>query len=150
MKPSPRSHMATGKMDYKQLRRIDPKAARRAVIDFMETNNRNISRTALVFVINRSVVYDIIRKAEEGDLEDRPRVPKRQPAKTPQEIEDTVIQVRSKTRLGAEKLSRYLEEHEGVSIPRGTIRHIIRRNKERIDYHPFSKSGKEKLRSAHA
>lgn len=150
MKPSPSSHMATDKMDYKQLRRIDPEAARQAVIELLKTNDRNISKAALAFGINRSVVYDIIRKAEEGGLEDRPRVPKHQPAKTPQEIEDRVIQVRSKTRLGAEQLSRYLEERKGVSIPTGTIRHIIRRNKERIDYHPFSKSGKEKLRSGHA
>lgn len=127
MKPGLHIYMPPQKIDYKQLRKIDPEAARRTVIDFLETHNHNISKAALVFGINRSVVYDIIRKAEEGDLEDRPRVPKYQPTRTPQDIEDRVIKVKKETRLGAERLSHYLKEREGLSIPVGTLRHIIRR-----------------------
>ena len=146
MKASPRGYMPTDNMDNKQSRKIDPEAARRTVIELLKTNNRNISKAALVFGINRSVVYDIIKKSEEGNLEDRPRVPKHQPTRTPQEIEDTVIQVKNKTQLGAERLSRYLEEHEGLSIPAGTLRHIMRRNKEGISNRGFSRSQNEKPR----
>ena len=129
MRTGSRSCITTDKIDYKQLRKISPEAARKTVIQFLDTNNRNVSRTALVFGINRSVVYDIIRKAEEGNLEDRSRVPKYQPTRTPWDIENKVIEARNRTQFGAERLSRYLQECEGLSIPAGTIRHIIRRNK---------------------
>ncbi|OQX50535.1 hypothetical protein B5M47_03755, partial [candidate division CPR3 bacterium 4484_211] len=33
----------------------------------------------------------------EGDLKDRPRTPKRQPSKTPSQIEDKVIEVKNQT-----------------------------------------------------
>lgn len=133
MNPPPSScrvtDMSTEELDYKQLRKTDPEAARQAVIRFLEASNHNVSRTASFFGINRSVVYDIISKAEEGDLEDRPRVPKYQPTRTPQDIEDRVIKVKAKTQLGAQRLSRYLKEREGLSIPVGTLRHIIRRRR---------------------
>ncbi len=32
-------------------------------------------------------------------------------------------------------MSRYLKQHEGISVPPGTVRHIIRRNKKKINYH---------------
>jgi len=38
------------------------------------------------------VVYDILRKEVEGDLRDRSRVPKRQPNRTPPEVEEKVIE----------------------------------------------------------
>ncbi len=61
-----------GKIDYKQLRKINPQAARRAVIDYLKSNGHNISHTALTVGINRTVVYDIIRKEAEGNLDDAP------------------------------------------------------------------------------
>ncbi len=54
-----------GKIDYKQLRRINPQAARRAVIDYLKTNGHNISHTALTFGINRTVVYYELMRAIE-------------------------------------------------------------------------------------
>lgn len=89
----------------------------------------------MIFGINRTVVYDIIKKEREGDLKDRSRAPKHQPRKTPTATEDKVIKVKNKTRLGPERLSRYLRQHEGISVPPGTVRHIIRRNKKKINYH---------------
>jgi transposase len=126
------------KADYKKLRKINPEAARRAVLDYLESNNQNISDAAAAFGINRTVVYDIIRRSREGGLEDRPRVPKRQPRKTPRDIENKVVQTKNKTDLNPRQLSEYLKEHEGISIPAGTVRHILERaekNHRLIDIH---------------
>lgn len=70
-------------IDYKQLRWINPKTTRQAVLDYLESTGENISQTAQVFGINRCVVYDILKKQATGDLTDRSRTPKRQPNKTP-------------------------------------------------------------------
>ena len=61
-------------IDYKTLRRFNAEAARRAVIEYLKTNP-NISETARMFGITRTVVYDIIRKEKEDDLRDRSRAP---------------------------------------------------------------------------
>ena len=120
------------RIDYKALRKINPEAARKAVLEYLMTNNHNIANTARVFGINRTVVYDILRKEKEGDLKDRPRTPKHQPKKTPANIEDKVVAAKNKTRLGPKRLSRYLEKYEKLKVPPGTIRHILRRNKHRL------------------
>ena len=135
MKPGLRTPLPRGKINYKQLRRINSEAARRAVLEYLKTNNRNISEASSIFGINRAVVYDIIKKEREGDLKDRSKAPKHQPRRTPAAIEDKVIKIKNKTRLGPERLSRYLKQHEGIYVPPGTLRHIIRRNKKKINYH---------------
>ena len=135
MKPGLRTPLPRGKIDYKQLRRINSEAARRAVLEYLKTNNRNISEASSIFGINRAVVYDIIKKEREGDLKDRSKAPKHQPRRTLAAIEDKVIEIKNKTRLGPERLSRYLNQHEGICVPPGTLRHIIRRNKKKINYH---------------
>ena len=132
-------------IDYKQLRRINPVAARRAVLDYLESTGGNITKTAQVFSINRSVVYDILKKQASGDLSDRLRIPNRQPNKTSSEIEDKVIEAKNKTHLGSIRLSLYLAKYEQVQVPPGTIRHIVRRNRQRITYNlPSSKHRKVK------
>ena len=62
MKAGLRTHQATGRIDYKQLRRINPEAARKAVLEYLRTNNHNISEAAFIFGIRRPVVYDIIKE----------------------------------------------------------------------------------------
>lgn len=138
------THLSEGRIDYKALRKVNSEAARRAVMEYHKTNG-NISLAARLFGINRAVVYDIIQKDKEGDLKDRSRAPQHQPKKTPAVVEDKVIEVKNKTRLGPERLSRYLKQHEGMSVPSGTVRHILRRNKRRINYHlPASRLRKGK------
>ena len=127
--------MKTGScIDYKTLRSINPEAVRKAVLEYLSTNGGNVSDAARVFGITRPVVYDILRKEEEGDLRDRSKAPRQCPNKTPSPIEDKVIEVKNKTRLGPKRLSIYLGKHEHIAIPYGTIRHILRRNKGRITY----------------
>ena len=69
-----------------------------------------------MFGINRAVVYNILKKETEGDLRDRSRAPRHQPRKTPSAVEDKVIEVKNGTHLGPERLSRYLLDHEGLSL----------------------------------
>ncbi len=133
MKAGPRTEVRRGTIDYRELRKVNAEAARRAVLGYLRTN-ANISQTARMFGVTRAVVYDILKKERQGDLKDRSRAPRRQPRKTPAVIEDKVVVLKNKTRFGAERLSRYLQEHERISLPGGTIRHVLRRNKQRLEY----------------
>jgi len=119
-------------IDYKQLRRINPEAARQAVLEYLRSNSQNIAQAARAFGITRPVVYDILRKAAAGDLRDRPKTPRRQPRKTPAETEQKVIQAKNKTRLGPQRLCIHLRKYAGLSVPPGTIRHILRRNRHQL------------------
>ncbi len=121
-------------IDYKQLRRINPEAARQAVLGYLESVGSNVSKTAKVFGINRCVVYDILKRQATGDLSDRPSIPNHQPNKTSPEIEEKVIAAKNKTHLGPIRLSLYLAKYEEMQVPPGTIRHIVRRNRDRITY----------------
>jgi len=128
----------TIKTDYKQLRRINPEAARKAVLDYLKKNNHNISDAATAFSINRTVVYDILKRSTTGNLKDKSRVPKNQPKKTPQEIENIILKYKYKTQLNPKELAEHLKKHEGIDLSVGTIRHIINRlekNHRLIDIH---------------
>jgi transposase len=120
------------RIDYKTLRQINPEAARKAVLEYLKTNGGNKAEAARVFGVNRTVVYDILKKGAEGDLQDRPKVPKHQPNKTSPEVERKVIDARNKTRLGPKRLSIYLRKYHALQVPPGTIRHILRRNKDQL------------------
>ena len=100
-------------IDYKTLRGVNAEAARKAVLELLKAD-RSISKAARTFGITRAVVYDILRKDREGDLRDRSRAPKHQPGKTPAAVEDRVIELKNRTRLGPERLSRYLDKYESV------------------------------------
>ena len=57
-----RSRLYRGRIDYKQLRKVNPETARLAVLEYLKSNRHNISDAARVFGINRCVVYDILKK----------------------------------------------------------------------------------------
>ena len=119
-------------IDYKQLRRINPQAARQAVLEYLNAQGGNIAGTARAFGVNRPVVYDILGKAAAGDLRDRPKTPRRQPRRTPAPVEQQVIAAKNRTRLGPERLSLWLRKYAQLLVPPGTIRHILRRNRSQI------------------
>ena len=119
-------------IDYKQWRKINPQAARQAVLDYLKANGGNLAQCARAFGINRPVVYDILAKQREGQLADRSKAPHHQPRRTPAELEQPVIQAKNKTRLGPQRLSLWLGKYYQVGVPPGTIRHILRRNKDKL------------------
>lgn len=127
-----RTKTRTATISYKQLRKASPEAARTAVVEYWKSNGHNVSAAARLFGINRCVVYDILRKWVQGDLRDRPKTPQHQPRKTTAQVEDQVIAAKNKTGLGPQRLTRHLQRYEGLSVPAGTIRHILRRNRDRI------------------
>ena len=129
------------RIDYKTLRRINPEAARRAVLEYLGSCGHNIAETARVFGITRPVVYDILAKQGAGNLQDRSRAPHRQPHKSLAAVEDQVVAAKNKTRLspqvsrqcdGPKRLAPYLAQHHGLQVPWATIRHILRRNRHRL------------------
>ena len=122
------------RIDYKTLRQINPEAAREAVLQSLDTNGGNVADAARLFGINRPVVYDILKKQGEGDLRDRSRAPKRQPNKTPPEIEEQVVKARNKTHKGYRRLSNHLRKYEGIDMPAGTVRSILRRNRDQLTH----------------
>lgn len=122
------------RIEYKVLRQINPEAARQAVVEYLKTNGGNKADAARVFGINRCVVYDILRKAAEDDLRDRPKIPKHQPNKTAPVMEKKVIAARNKTHMGPKRLSLYLLKYQALHVPPGTIRHILRRNKSKLKH----------------
>jgi len=119
-------------IDYKVLRRINPEAARRAVLEYLSSCNHNVAQTGRAFGITRATVYAILDKAREGDLTDRPKTPHRQPRKTPPQVENRVVAVRNRTGLGPRRLARYLAQYEELVVPWPTVRHILRRNRHRL------------------
>jgi transposase len=122
------------RIEYKELRKINPEAARRAVLEYLKSNSVNISEAARVFGVTRPVIYDILSKQRQGDLKDRSKRPRRQPSKSAPEVEDKVVEAKNKTRLGPKRLALYLRKYEHLSLPWPTVRNILRRNKHRITY----------------
>lgn len=118
-------------IDYKKLRDISPEAARVAVLNYLNSNKNNISKTARVFGLQRSVIYTILRKKKEGDLKDKSRAPKRVHNKTKKEVEEKIIAARDQTGFGPRKLFRYLQLRFGLYIAYGTIRSIIDRDRKK-------------------
>lgn len=84
------------KINDQVLRKINAEAARLAVIEYLKTNKGNISEAARVFGIQRTVIYDILKKKEEGNLKDRSRAPLHSPHKTLGETEDQVIEAKTR------------------------------------------------------
>ena len=120
MRTGHHTYLSEGRIDYKELRKMNPEAGRTAVLEYLKTNP-NISETARMFSITDAVVYDVLKKDKECDLRDRSRAPRHQSRKTPAAVDDKVIEVKNRAHLGPERLSRYLLDHEGLSMPPGTI-----------------------------
>ena len=118
-------------IDYKKLRSVNPETARQAVLDLLASVGGDVSAAARAFGVQRSVVYDIQRRARAGSLADRSRRPHRQPFKTPPRVETRVVAARNRTGLGNRCLSRYLAGH-GLHVPPSTISAILARNRDRL------------------
>ncbi len=114
-------------INYMLLRKINPEAARTAVLEYLSSSNGNISKTAGVFGIQRLTIYDIIRKSQTGNLKDQSKAPKKVANKTAVEIEKKIISLRLRTGFGAKKLVKNLAKNYQIIIPLGTLKGILRR-----------------------
>ena len=108
------------------------------MLEYLKSNGGNVSDASRVFGINRPVIYDILHKQRQGDLRDRSKAPHYHPRRTPPDVEAKVVEAKNRTRLGPIRLCIYLSKHEGLSVPGGTIRHILRRNRNRLTRRPGS------------
>ena len=65
------------RLDYQELRRSSPIAARQAILQILKAHKGNVSQTAQVLNISRATVYKAIRKKKEGEVHDATRALKR-------------------------------------------------------------------------
>jgi transposase len=119
-------------LDYQDLREISHEAARQALLQVYKSTGGNASETARLLKVSRPTVYKAIRKHHEGDLSDGSKVPHTIANKTPQEVEDKVVEIKSRTNYGPIRIADELQEVHGISLSIHTIRNIVRRNRGQI------------------
>lgn len=91
----------------------------------------HISKTCRYFGIGRSSFYRwkaaFSKDGEEG-LVNRPPVPKWRANRTPIEIEEKVLHLRRKYRLGPMRIVWYLERYHGIKISDATVSRMLKRH----------------------
>ena len=115
-------------IDYKSLRKINPEAARLAVLQYLSSSKSSINQCAKTFGVQRTVIYDILSRKND-DLKDKSKKPHKIANKTPEKVELMVISLKQQTNFGPKRLFKLLRSQR-ISIPYGTIRGILRRNKK--------------------
>ena len=125
--------MITGiHLDYQELRETSPEAARQAILSILQSTQGNIAETARILKVTRVTVYKALRKKKEGSLADTSRAPHTIHNKTEQSIEEHIVELKTKTNYGPERLRDELIETEHITLSKHTIRNIIRRNRKVI------------------
>lgn len=136
--------MITGiHLDYKELRGISPKAARRAILQVLKSASGNVSETARLLHTTRRTIYKALHKDKGGNLDDTSKAPKCVPNRTSSDIEEKVIEIKKKTRYGPIRIADELLEQHGITLSTHTIRNILRRYKKslKIKQHKPHKMG---------
>lgn len=121
--------MKQAQISYKVLRKINPEAARTAILQYAASVNNNISLTASFFGVTRLTVYDILEKSKVGDLNDRHKAPKKVANKTLNRVILKIIGARKRYGFGAKRLSDYLLKQNKIKISPGTVKGILKREK---------------------
>jgi transposase-like protein len=125
--------MTTGiHLDYQELRKTSPEAARQAILAILTSARDNIAETARVLSVTRATVYKALRKKKAGSLADSSRAPHTIANKTREDIEKQVIEIKTKTNYGPGRILDELFETKGITLSKHTIRNIIRRNRDTI------------------
>jgi len=121
------------RLKYNDLRKIDPKTAREAVIQVYKSVGKNVSKTAVQVTTTRRTIYKILKRYEHGeDLCDRSRRPHTSPNKTPKDIEEIIIEIKNRTNYGPKRISKEMYRSYDIDISKHTIRHVLRRNRDRL------------------
>lgn len=122
--------MLTGTpLDYQELRLISPEAARRAILQVLQSCNGDVAKTARALRTSRPTIYKALRKKESGSLADTSRAPHTIHNKTAKGIEAKVMAVKEKTCYGPLRIHEELLETDNLNLSSHTIRNIIRRHK---------------------
>lgn len=119
-------------LDYKELRGISPKAARRAILQILKSSDGNVAEAARILHTTRRTIYKALKKDEDGNLDDASTAPKSVPNRTAADIEDKVIEIKKKTRYGPIRIAEELAEQHGITLSTHTIRNILRRHKKSL------------------
>jgi hypothetical protein len=117
-------------LDYSELRNISPKAARRAILQVLKSNQGNVADTARLLHTTRKTIYKALKKDDDGNLDDTSTAPKTVHNRTKKSVEDKVIEIKKKTRYGPIRIADELLEVEGITLSTHTIRNILRRHKK--------------------
>jgi transposase len=120
------------RLDYQQLRAISPKAARQAILQVLEANKGNVSKTADTLGVTRRTIYKALKKKEQGNLNDLSHTANHVVNKTSVDIEKKVIELKNRTNYGPLRIKDELKEVYGITLSHHTIRNIVRRNKSSI------------------
>lgn len=125
--------MITGiRLDYKELREISPKAARRAILQILKSVDGNVAQCARLLHTTRRTIYKALKKDKAGDLDDSSTAPAHVPNRTATEVEDKVIAIKKKTRYGPIRIADELFEQYGITLSVHTIRNVLRRYKKSL------------------
>lgn len=110
---------------YHRLRNAQSaEAARELVKTVLSEQKGDVTETARILGITRPTV----RRARDGDLSDRDRIPINQPTKTSDDFEELVLAAREETGYGRKRLNRHLKQTIGLELGSDTIGNILSRH----------------------
>lgn len=125
--------MLTGiHLDYRELRTISPKAARKAILQILKSTHGNVAATAKLLHTTRRTIYKTLKKETAGNLDDSSKAPQTIHNRTAKHIEEKVIAIKKKTRYGPIRIADELKDQYGITLSTYTIRNILRRHKKRL------------------
>jgi putative transposase len=109
---------------YHELREISPQKARELIRKVLAKQEGDVSKTARILNISRPTV----RRARDGDLEDRSRRPLHSPAKTASHFEELIVQEGKRTGFRYRRLAGYLQKKFSIRFSEDTVKAVLRRN----------------------
>jgi len=104
---------------------IAPRKAREVVRKVLANTKGNVSEASHILGISRHTV----RRARDGDLDDRSRRPGRSPRRTPKAYEKLIVAEARRTRFRYRRLAAYLKRKYAITFSEHTVRAILRRNR---------------------
>lgn len=121
-------------IEYSELVRLDAVLARKKLVDiYYHQVNRNLSATARQCGISRNTVRKWLRRFfEEGEtgLKDCSRCPHTFYRKTPDDVEQLVLEIFAKTNYGFRRIAKQLRRKYGIKLSYGAVGKILKRHKK--------------------
>ena len=109
---------------YHELREISPSKARELLRKVLAKQGGDVSKTALMLSISRPTV----RRARDGELEDRSKRPHHSPTKTASHVEKLIVQEAKRTGFRYRRLAGYLQRKLSLGFPEDTVKAVLKRN----------------------